>query len=187
MTAEPIVESGMCFGPYPQGHCFHIEGSQLYRRIAHGVKMAEMIVSPCAAADPPRLWIIEAKSSTPRPETQPGFDDFICEIRDKLTNALTLLIAACLGRHENGRDALPETFKTTDLARADFRLVLVINGHQDAWCVPLQDALSKALHATVKTWRLKPTAVAVISDATARRYGLVDVGSPRGEDRPEPH
>jgi hypothetical protein len=175
MNVGAIVESGMSFGPYPQGHCFHIESSRLYGRIAHGVKMAEMIVLPCAAADPPRLWIIEAKSSTPRPETQPSFDDFICEIRDKLMNALTLLIAASLGRHENGRDALPETFKTTDLARADFRLVLVINGHQDAWCVPLQDALSKALRATVRTWALKRTSVAVINDATARRYGLIDL------------
>lgn len=175
MSVGAIVESGMSFGPYPQGHCFHIERSRLYGRIAHGVKMAEMIVLPCAAADPPRLWIIEAKSSTPRPETQPSFDDFICEIRDKLMNALTLLIAASLGRHENGRDALPETFKTTDFARADFRLVLVINGHQDAWCVPLQDALSKALHATVRTWALKRTSVAVINDATARRYGLIDL------------
>ncbi len=175
MNVGAIVESGMSFGPYPQGHCFHIERSRLYGRIAHGVKMAEMIVLPCAAADPPRLWIIEAKSSTPRPETQPSFDDFICEIRGKLMNALTLLIAASLGRHENGRDALPETFKTTDFARADFRLVLVINGHQDAWCVPLQDALSKALHATVRTWALKRTSVAVINDATARRYGLIDL------------
>ncbi len=175
MNLGPIVESRMSFGPYPQGHCFHIESCRLYGRIAHGVKMAEMIVLPCAAADPPRLWIIEAKSSTPRPEIQPGFDDFIREICDKLTNALTLLIAACLGRHENGRDGLPETFKTTDLARADFRLVLVINGHQDDWCVPLQDALSKALHATLKTWALKRTSVAVINDSAARQYGLIDL------------
>ena len=54
-------------------------------------------------------------------------------------------------------------------------MVLVVNKCEDAWCSPLQDALTKALHATVKTWALKPTAVAVINYKTARDYGLVDV------------
>ena len=53
--------------------------------------------------------------------------------------------------------------------------MLVVNGHEDAWCPPLQDALAKALRATVKTWALKPTAVAVINEKTARAKGLVDV------------
>jgi hypothetical protein len=86
-----------------------------------------------------------------------------------------LLIAARLGRHRNGIEALPEPFKNEDLSQAGFRLVLVVNGHEDAWCPPLQDALAKALHATVKTWALKPTAVAVINEKTARAKGLVDV------------
>jgi hypothetical protein len=173
MTTEAIIESGMSFGPHPEGQCFHIEKCRLYERIRNGVKMAEMVVLRSASADLPAFWIIEAKSSTPRPETQPDFDAFVGEIRDKLTNALALLIAANLGRHENGLDDFPETFKMIDLSRIGFRLVLVIKGHQDAWCVPLQDALQKALLATVRTWALKPTAVAVINDTAALRWGLI--------------
>ncbi len=175
MTTEAIDESGMSFGPYPEGHCFHIERSGLYRRIQQGVRIAEMVLLRGKSVEPPVFWVIEAKSGTPRPETQPDFDTFIDQIRDKLANSLVLMIAACLGRHRNGIDALPEPFKNADLSQVGFRLVLVVNGHEEAWCQPLQDALAKALRATVKTWALKPTAVAVINDKIARDYGLVDV------------
>lgn len=173
--ANANLLAGQDFGPYPDGHCFYIETSSLYRQIQQGVRVAEMVLLRGKSVDPPVFWVIEAKSSTPRPETQLDFDTFIDEIRDKLTNTLVLLIAARLGRHRNGIEILPELFKNEDLSQAGFRFVLVVNGHEDAWCQPLQDALTRALHATVKTWALKPTAVAVINEKTARVKGLVDV------------
>jgi hypothetical protein len=78
MTTQPIIESGMTFGLYPEGHCFHIEKSQTYQDIQEGVKIAELLL--LHPPNSPKVWIIEAKSSSPRPETQPGFDDFIEEI-----------------------------------------------------------------------------------------------------------
>jgi hypothetical protein len=126
-----------------------------------------------ADTTPCSIWIIEAKSSTPRPETQPNFAEFIESTREKLTNALTLTIAARLGRHESHAIGLPEPFKKIDLARTGFRLILIVNGHQDDWCAPLQDALRQALLATVKTWSLEPTAVAVINDGKAMEVGLI--------------
>ena len=45
MTTEPIIESGMTFGPYPDGHCFYIEESESYKSIkADGVKIAEFLL-----------------------------------------------------------------------------------------------------------------------------------------------
>jgi hypothetical protein len=41
MAADTFVESGMIFGPFPEGHCYRIELSDLYRRIGSGVKIAE--------------------------------------------------------------------------------------------------------------------------------------------------
>jgi hypothetical protein len=173
MSTDVIAESGMLFGPYPEGHCFHVEHSGLYRRIRQGVRMAEMALLREPSTGPCTVWFIEAKSSTPRPETQPGFTEFVEATREKLTNALTLTVAACLGRHETSTAELPVPFKKIDLARTGFRLVLIVNGHQDDWCVPLQDALRQSLLATVKTWALKPTAVAVINDAKAIEWGVI--------------
>lgn len=172
MTPQPIIESQMTFGPYPDGHCFYIEKSNCYEAIKANVQMAEFLLLK-GSNDKPVIWIVEAKSSTPRPETQPNFDDFIIEIREKLLNAFSLGWAAVLKRHLHANDELPGDFKTLDLSQADAKFVLVINGHKDSWLQPLQEALSKALRATIKTWALSPTSVAVINDKLAQNYGLI--------------
>lgn len=170
---EPFTESGMQFGPYPDGCCFRVEQSDTYGRIQSGVRIAEFLLVHTSGDRAPCVWIVEAKSSSPQPETQPNFSEFITEIRDKLTNALALGIASILMRHTGAAVELPDRFKTLDLAATDFRLVLIINGHKKSWLAPLQDALRKALHPTVQTWALGANAVVVINDQDARRFGLI--------------
>ena len=171
--SEPFIESGMTFGPFPDGSCFPIEQSASYKAIESGVKMAEFLLLRQTGDISPVIWVVEAKSSTPKPQTQPDFNDFIEEIRHKLSNALSLGLAACLGRHPAAWAELPDSFKNLDLANVSFRLVLVINGHRADWLPPLNDALTTALHPVVKTWALPPTAVTVINDDLARDHGLI--------------
>jgi hypothetical protein len=121
--------------------------------------------------------VIEAKSSAPQPAPPARFDEFIGEIRNKLVNALSLGIAACLARHPAAQAELPDRFRALDLGTSGFRLVLVINGFQKAWLPPLQDALSKALASTRKLWALGPNAVAVLNDVGAREHGLLDLAA----------
>ncbi len=173
MTTQPILESGMTFGPYPDGLCFYIEKSNTYADIQQGVQMAEFLLLKIENGRPPVVWVVEAKSSTPRPETQPNFDAFITSMREKLVNAFSLGWASCLQRHQQSDTELPQPFKALDLSQAGVRFVLVINGHQEAWLPPIQEALKKALHATIKTWSFSPTSVAVINEEIAREYGLV--------------
>lgn len=105
---------------------------------------------------------------------QPDFKKFINEIHNKLVNGLSLGLASCLKRHPLAKTEIPDKFKELDLARVDFRFVLVINGHKESWLVPLQDALKKAMQATVKIWALQPgIAVVVLNEAGAREYGLI--------------
>lgn len=173
MTTEPIIESGMTFGPYPEGQCFYIEKSNCYAAIQEHVQMAEFLLLVTKTGRSPVLWVVEAKSSTPRPETQPNFDKFIAEIREKLINAFSLGWASCLRRHENAEAELPEAFKALELSQTDVKFVLVIKDHQEAWLPPLQEALGIALRSTVKTWAFAPTSVAVINDTLAQQYGLI--------------
>lgn len=173
MSQVSFEESGMQFGPFPRGRCFRIEKSETFRRLGDRVRMAEFLLLRNSRKGPAAVWVVEAKSSTPRPETRPGFDDdFIAEIREKLTNALSLGLAACLNRHPAAEAELPEPFRKLDLSRLNFRLVLVVNGHPEAWLPPLKDSLAKALQPAVKTWALAPPAVAVLNDGMARRFGL---------------
>ena len=88
-----FIESGMTFGPYPDEDCFHVEASRTYQVIQRNVQIAEFLLLRPRDNGASLVWIVEAKSSTPRPGTTPNFGDFIGEIRDKLTNALAVGVA----------------------------------------------------------------------------------------------
>ena len=170
---EPFTESGMTFGPYAQGHCFRVEQSPTYLKIQANLKIAECLICWPETQTPARIWVVEAKQSSPRPETQPDFDTFINEIKDKLTNALSFTVTAILGRHALEDAELPSLFSDLELATTDFRLTLIINGYPKEWLPPLQDALRLALHDLVKTWALGPNSVTVINHERAKSYGLI--------------
>ena len=174
MTTQPFVESGMTFGPFPEGQCFRIEKSTTYAGIQQGVKMAEFLLlrTDADSEEPPTVWVVEAKSSAPR-SGQPRFDDFIGEIREKLLNAFSLGLALRLGRHPQAETELPEPFRALDPSKIEVRFVLVINGHKDEWLDPVKDALLKELRATVKTWALGPTPIAVLNENLAKERKLI--------------
>jgi hypothetical protein len=174
---ESFVESKMTFGPYPGGHCFRVESSATYRAIQDRVQMAEFLLLR-TQADAPIIWIVEAKQSSPRPETQENFSKFMGEIRDKLANALALGVASILKRHPAAHAEMPELFQALNLAATGFRLVLVVHGHKTEWLAPLQDALRSVLHVTTRTWALGPNAVAVINHAGAMKLGLISAYEP---------
>lgn len=167
-----IIESGMRFGPYPDDDCFELEKSAIYQRIRHGVMMAELALIRRRPNQQPIVWLVEAKSSSPQPGTQPKFDQFIEEIRQKLSNALQMLIAAQLNRHPDAETDLPRGFQQLTL-QEDWKLVLVIRGHSEAWLPPIQDALKQSLNVLLKTFGLRPTSVAVINDVKAMSLHLI--------------
>ncbi|MBF0178616.1 MAG: hypothetical protein HQM03_01180 [Magnetococcales bacterium] len=173
MTTKPIIESDMTFGPYPDGLCWVIEKSNTYKKIEQGVQMAEFLLLRTNRNKSPVLWVVEAKKSSPRPETQPNFDDFIRAIHEKLVNAFSLSFASCMNRHQPTFSELPKFYKNLDLSKIEVKFILVINGHQEDWLPPIQVALKEALHTTIKTWSLSPNSVAVLNDMQAREHGLI--------------
>ncbi len=173
MTTTSIVESGMTFGPYAADRCFHIEKSRTYGQIQQGVKMAEFLLLHEDKEQSPVLWIVEAKSSSPRKETKQSFDTFIAEVRDKLVNAFSLGYASCMKRHAIAASELPAPFTQLNVSKADVRFILVINGNPIKWLPPIQEALQKALHPTVKTWRFSASSVVVINEQMAMKHGLI--------------
>lgn len=173
MTTDAIFESGMRFGPYPPGQCFYIEKSQSYQRIEEGVQIAEFLLLRKKEGQAPIVWIVEAKQSSPNPANPADFQKYIEDIRNKLANAFLLGVAARLDRHNAPNNELPVPFQALDLQQTGFRFVLVINGHQEEWLPPVQEALALALKPVVKTWALPPTSVAVMNHTLAEQCGLV--------------
>ncbi len=166
-----IDESGMTFGPFPEEDVFQIEKSDTYKSLGESVKIAEFILLRHSDKNPPVVWIVEAKSSSPKPDGKNKFSEYINEINQKLTDTLSLFISIFLQRHT--LDKLPDNFQKIDLAKVDFRLVLVIKGHKKDWCPPLKDALQKALQPTRKIWNLSDNSVIVLNDELACKYQLI--------------
>lgn len=173
MSDVSIPESGMNFGPFAANDVWQVESCALYERIKEGVQIAEFVLLRQGRAGQPVAWIVEAKSSSPRPETQPNFDEFIEEIRSKLSNAFTLTVATRLERFEGELANLPAGFQQVDLKAANFTFILIIKGHQDAWLESIQNAMVKAMKGLVKTWNLPPSSVAVLNEEGAREKGLI--------------
>ncbi|MDZ4784503.1 MAG: hypothetical protein SGJ02_00345 [bacterium] len=86
MTTDPIVESGLTFGPFPEGCCFYIEKSKAYKQIEKGVKMVEFLLLRQNTGKAPAIWVVEAKSSAPNAKSEDSFDKYMKEIRASLTS-----------------------------------------------------------------------------------------------------
>ncbi len=167
MSTQTIIESGMAFGPYPAGQCFHIEKSACYEKVQEGVQMAEFLLLRQQGKGP-TVWVVEAKSSCPR-----EFTAYMDEIKVKLVNAFLLGVAACIGRHPAANDELPQAFRDMDLAAADFRFVLVIKGVPEYHLEVLQNALGALLKPVIRTWAMLPTSVMVLNEINAHKLGLI--------------
>lgn len=164
----------MTFGPFPDEHCFYIEKSATYQKIREGgVKMAEFLLLRFNNGSVPSIWVVEAKSSAPKPTTQPDFDIFVREIQDKLNNALSLGLALYLKRHRDGYEELPTGFTMLTPSSIDVRFVLIVKRQQEEWFPPLQEALNFALKPTIKIWSLSDLSVLVINEELAKSYGLI--------------
>jgi hypothetical protein len=90
MNSQPFEESGMMFGPYPDGHCFRIEKSKTYKEMEpDGVKIAELLLLHIQQNTTRNILIIEAKKSAPNlSNDQSKFNSYINTVKNELTGSL---------------------------------------------------------------------------------------------------
>lgn len=168
-----IVESEMTFGPFSESECFHIEKCPTYKCLGDGVKMVEFVLNRPNSQQEPVLYFVEAKHSSPRPQNQGDFSEFISEISEKMINGVSLFFAAILKRHGASEALLPASMPSIDLSRCNVRCILVIHGHAQEWLPPIQDALRKSLLSMTKTWNFGPSSIVVLNEALAAKYSLL--------------
>lgn len=173
MSPVIIPESGLEFGPFDDDKCFQVERSALCAGLGDGVKMVEFMLVRPGRAGAANLFCVEAKTSAPQQGTQPRFDEYFVEIRDKMLNALLLFLGARLGRHAAAADELPEGIRALDPATVGVKFVLVVSNAEESWLQPLQDKMTDIMRPIVKTFNTGPTSVAVLDAARARRLRLI--------------
>jgi hypothetical protein len=192
-----IEESNLKFGYYSAEDLFHIEESEVYRKLQNsGVKTVEF-----ALIKKNVILLFEVKTTAPKLlESKIKLEEFVAkEIRNtenldktlflnelftklkhdnyfdeflfKFNDSLALLSAIYLNRHDKAKQELPENFKNLELSTLQFVLVLVVKDHPTESLDDLTAKLNKKLKPLVQIW--KPTSVAVLNEALARKRGYV--------------
>lgn len=171
MISNPKNDFERLFGPYPDGHCFEIENCQTHKKINdkaknkdEGLKIAEFLLLE-THANKISISIIEAKSSSPQEH-----DNYIDDIKEKLTNSLSLFMAIYLGRHDE--PGISNLFREADISKIDFKMILAIQNYPDS-LRPLQDKLKNSLKKTALIWNIDLNSVIVVNEAGARKHGLI--------------
>ena len=161
-----ITESGMEFGDFSDKEIFRIENSET-QKLAQSPPVVEFIYSKSTN----KLIFLEAKSSSPQEKTnKERYNEFINEITDKFICSFDMYMASKLKRY-NEIKSLNNDIQKTDDSIAEYQFVLVINGHQLDWLVPLQAEFERKLVNHKKIWKSK---VIVINEVLAEKMKLIN-------------
>lgn len=185
---EPIIESGMNFGPYVASDLFHIEKSDLLKHLRKGdkkgIKTVEFILR-WKDKEKEKLLFIEARTTAPHPGTPPtddkkGFPGFIEDISAKFTHSLEVFFSAILKRCDDISNEIPQGLDaaTCSKSQCDIILVLVIKNHEDKRGLNMVKlALQKSLLREIKIWGLSPesssSSIMVLNEDMAREKHLI--------------
>lgn len=163
---KQINESGMTF-EVDEDVLYHMEKSALVSDTKY-FKTPEFV---CLKDE--RVVVIEAKTSVPRPESKEDFKKYLSEIREKFSNALSLLNACWSKRNLAELSNMPEKLQKITVIGADYRLYLIVATAQEEWLVNVNNAFKSELQILFKTWNIQDTAFKAITKAKAIQLGLV--------------
>ena len=163
--SEVIHESGLRFA-CPGERTLFLEKSSVYKSLGEGIRTVEFILLNEKNA----ILLVEAKSSSPRPDNHEDFDVFIREITEKFTHSIDIHFSLILKRLLDEKGELPDLLKSADYSTVNITLLLVINGHPIEWLAPIAEELRSKLRRHIKTWQLKLT---VINHEQAKEQGFL--------------
>lgn len=169
-----ILESGLEFGPFDAESLFHIEKSESYKQRQENVKIAEFLWIQSTQQPQTKLWIVEAKTSVPKPDTV-EYESFFAEISSKLANALAFTVSGFLNRNTQTRNELPTLFTQLDWANTDIKLALVIPNIPNQFLPPINDKFKKHLRSLTNIWSISSLSVVVLNTEKAIKYGLSSI------------
>lgn len=162
-----IVESNMLL-PFDNQNAYRIEQANIVQE-KRDIKVCEYF-----ALINGRMLLIEAKSSSPRPENKIKFDEFIDEISQKFIDTLLLFNALSIGRHgEAERNNLPTNIQQIPLANVQYAMYLIVHGNEIEWMEPILAALKLKLKHCLKSWNIQDINVYAINHETAKKKGLI--------------
>ncbi|MNH72659.1 hypothetical protein D3C73_248310 [compost metagenome] len=119
------------------------------------------------------FYIVEAKSSIPRPSSKLEYEKYWQEILEKMENALLLHAMAHVQRNTAAREELPENMATIDWKTINIKLRLVIPSIPDSHLPPITDAFRQTVKKLKKMWGIQDINIAVLNEGKARKNNLI--------------
>lgn len=170
MNVATIVESGMTFGPFPEGQLFRIETCAACESLTARPRIAEFLLLREPAPGKRTMWIVEAKTSAPVDPDACGFTE---EITHKMFNSLFMFLGLRLGRFGRHAEELPPPFSEADLSSLGVVFILVVKNHQRDWADQLKSKLNHHFQQVRRAFKLSPDCFLVLNEDMARTHGLV--------------
>lgn len=168
-----FIESFMKFS-FADDDVFRIEKDELVCGCS-GLKACE-----CVVLISPRIAFIEAKPSTPNPNSGERFNEFIDDIKQKSTDSLNLFEGIKTGHlGEEALMRLPLNLRNAEIHTNDYLIYLIVHGHRLDWLSGLQDALREALRDVIKEWNLRDSNVKALNEEIAKELHLITDYVPR--------
>ena len=116
-----IIEEGLTFGDYHDADCFHIEKTNIYKRLSgKGIKSVEFLLY---RPEENKLLLVEGKSTLPAQNNKIAFDEEISEISRKFMDSLQLACGIWFGGH-NQKIAMPKN--CMDFFRYGVQIVFIL-------------------------------------------------------------
>ena len=160
-----IVESGMSFDISDDKKVYYIEKEDKYCSIkSRGIASVEVIW-----LKDEQVLFVEAKKSAPNPDSNEGdnFASFLSDINKKFADSFEIFERVWM---ENG---LSSYFYNIDFDKYSIIFLLVINGFNKEWTIPIRDGLEQQIRKDKTFCALWHPRVIVINDQQARSKGLI--------------
>jgi hypothetical protein len=168
---EYCIESGMTF-QFEQGTYYLPEKTEPYVTLVsgNGIKSCDIIFY----RSEDKLFLIEAKTSSPNPLNPDSTDhvtEYVRDIHFKWIHSLLLILGLIDRRNYAITSTVPDWLLSLPMADCKIGLVLIIKNHPKAWLSDILDVFQKELHGTKKAFKLEDPIV--INEEIARNLGWV--------------
>ena len=163
-----IIESGVTFGDFSEHDVYKIENSQGHKSLGQGFKIVEFTY-----INKNNLFVIEAKSTIPRPTNVDDYNKFWAEIFEKFENSLLLQLMGCLERNEIVQQELPTHHKKIQWNKTSIKLRLVIPEAPLEALPPLTDSFRQKVHKIKTLWNIPNDDIFVLNKAKALQENLI--------------
>jgi hypothetical protein len=163
------IESSMDFSPlFKCAKTIYLERSKYYKSFSGNIRSVEFITMQKHN----KLIFIEGKSSSPKPDqnNKHKMKEFMDPIIEKFLHSYHLFLSTMLHINIDIYNEFPKCMFENYKSDTKIVFLLILNGHEEKWLMPILDYLHRSLIAIKKIWKIE---IAVWNDEIARKHNFV--------------